>query len=392
MRRRIFLAATAASTARILGANDKLRVGVLGAGGRGNLLAGEFKELGAEMAAVCDVYEPRLQAGLKTASTGAKGYDNYKKLLDDKSIDAVIVATPDHWHAQMTVDAVNAGKDVYLEKPMAHSIEDGYRIVEAVRKTGRVVQVGTQRRSFDLFLDAQRIVKSGQAGDIHLVNSWWVNYAGGLRSRGLDGKLDWNQWLGAAPKRELDPNRFFNWYWYWDYSGGMMVGQAAHIIDAIHMLMGSTYPVAVTCSAGRINVEGAEVPESTCMSIEYPENYLAIFTCGYKAMRYNLFNDQMKQLHGTKARFDVGREGYALYPQSNALDMKPTIEVRRPGSFAPATRTHIRNFLDAVRAKKDPSATVEMGLSHTIVLCMAMDALRAGRRLRWNNAARKVEG
>ncbi len=391
MQRRTFLAATAASSAQVLGASDRIRAGVIGSGGRGRLLTGEFKELGVEMAAVCDVYEPALQAGLKAASTGAKGYDNYRRMLEDKSLDAVIVATPDHWHAQNVIDSVNAGKDVYVEKPMAHTIADGYRMVEAVRKTKQVVQVGMQRRSFDLFLDAQRIIKSGDVGEIHLVNSWWVNYAGGLRARELQGKLDWQQWLGSAPKRELDPNRFFNWYWYWDYSGGMMVGQAAHIVDAFHMLMGSAYPLAVTCTAGKVNVEGAEVPESTCMSIEYPENYLAIFTCGYKAMRYNLFNDQMKQFHGTKARFDVSRESYALYPQSNAIEMRPSLEVKKPGSFAPATRAHIRNFLDAVKSRKDPSATVEMGQSTNIVLCMAMDALRAGKRLRWNNAARRVE-
>jgi predicted dehydrogenase len=391
MQRRTFLAATAISGARIFGANDRIRVGVIGAGGRGTLLTGEFKEVGAEMAAVCDVYEPHLQNGLKAASTGAKGYDNYKRLLEDKSIDAVIVASPDHWHAQMVIDAVNAGKDVYAEKPMAHTIEDGLRMVAAVRRTDRVVQVGMQRRSFDVFMDARRIVASGDVGEVHLVNSWWMNYAGDLRAPRLDGKLDWNQWLGPAPKRPLDPVRFANWYWFYDYSGGMMVGQAAHIIDAINILMNSTEPAAVTCSGGRVSVQGAEIPETTSMAVEYPENFLAVFTITYKAMRYNLHNDQMNQLHGTKARFDVGRESYALYPQSNAVEMKPTVEVSKPGTFGPATRTHIRNFLECVRSRKEPKATVEMGLSATITLCMAIDSLRSGRRLVWDKAARRVK-
>src|SRR5579864_2320847 len=141
MNRRSFLLAAAASQSRVLGANDRIRTGIIGAGGRGRYLTGQFKEVGAEMAAVCDIYQPNLEAGLKEASTGAKSFHDYRKLLDDKSIDAVIVATPDHWHARMVIDAVEAGKDVYVEKPMAHKIDDGYRIIEAVRRTKRVVQV-----------------------------------------------------------------------------------------------------------------------------------------------------------------------------------------------------------------------------------------------------------
>jgi predicted dehydrogenase len=342
------------------------------------------------VAAVCDVYEPNLQAGLKAASTGAKGYSNYKKLLEDKSIDAVLIATPDHWHAQMTIDAVEAGKDVYVEKPMVHKIEEGFRVIEAVRRTRRVVQVGMQRRSYDVFQEAKQIMASGVTGDVHLVNSWWLNYQSSLRQKKLEGNLDWQQWLGSTPKREVDPTRFFNWYYFWDYSGGLMVGQAAHVIDAIHWMMNSTYPIAVTCAGGRPNLEGAEVPDTTSMAIEYPENYLAVFTLGYKAMRYAFSNDQLKQFHGTKARFDVGREGYALYPQSNELEMKPSKQVKRPGTFEPATRAHIRNFLECIKTRKDPNATVEMGQSTAVVLCMAMEALRKGRRMRWDGARRDM--
>jgi predicted dehydrogenase len=389
MNRRTFLAGLPA--AQIAGAEGKIRVGVIGAGGRGRLLTAEFKEVGAEVAAVCDVYEPNLAAGLKAASTGARSFDNYRRLLEDKSIHAVIVSTPDHWHARMTIDAVDAGKDVYVEKPMAHTIDEGFRIIEATRRTKRIVQVGTQRRSSDLFSEARKIIESGEVGDVRLVNSWWYNYVGSPRQRQLAGKLDWSQWLGSAPKRDLDPFRFFNWYWFWDYSGGLMVGQAAHIIDAIHMLMGSTQPIAVTCSAGRANVDGVEVPETTCMSIEYPENYLAVFTLGYKAMQYHTYNDQCKQFNGHKARLDVGREWWLLYPQSNEIEVKPSRERRLPGSFASATRNHIRNFLECTLSRKEPNATVEMGQATNIVLAMSMDSLRQGRRLRWNPQTRKVE-
>ncbi len=390
MDRRTFFV-TAASAGRVLGANDTVRGAIIGSGGRGRYLTSTFKELGVQMGAVCDVYQPNLEAGLKVASTGAKSFDNYKRLLEDKSIDVVVIATPDHWHAQMMIDAVEAGKDVYVEKPLAHTIEDGFRMIEAARRTKRVVQVGMQRRSFDLFQEANQIMHSGQVGEVRLVNSWWLNTTPpALSTPDINGKLDWNQWLGAAPKRPFDPIRFRNWYWFWDYSGGLMVGQAAHVLDAINWFMNSPHPVAVTCS-GKLAMKGAEVPETTSTCIEYPE-YLAVFTLGYKAMRYAGVNDQLKQFHGSKARFDVGRESYALYPEDpKAIDLKPAIEKRKPGSFNSAAVNHIRNFLECVRDRKDPNATVEMGQSTNIVLCMAMDALRQGKRLKWNPQTRKVE-
>jgi len=388
MHRRSFVALTGTG---LLGTQDRLRGGVIGSGGRGRLLTAEFKEIGVEVAAVCDVYEPNLQAGLKVASSGAKPYQNYKRLLEDKSLDVVIIATPDHWHAQMTSDAVEAGKDVYLEKPMAHTIEEGFRMIEAVRRTKRIVQVGTQRRSYDVFQEAKKIMDSGVTGPVRLVNAWWLNTTpSALAGREPKGRLDWDQWLGPAPKRPLDPLRFGHWYYFWDYSGGMMIGQGAHVIDAIHWLMNSDYPVAVT-AAGKSTMTGAEVPETTTMAVEYP-NYLAVFTVGYKAMRYALTLDQLKQFHGSKARFDVGRESYALYPEDpKAVEPKPTVERRSPGSFGPATRAHIRNFLECVRSRQEPNATVEMGQSTNIVLSMAMQALRSGRRIRYNPARQAME-
>lgn len=388
MQRRQFLAASLVASG-VLGANDRVRAGLIGAGGRGRLLASEFKELGVEVAAVCDVYEPNLQAGLKVASTGARAYSDYLRLLEDASLDVVIIATPDHWHARMAIDAVHAGKDVYLEKPMAHTIEEAFAIVEATRKTGRVVQIGTQRRSYELFYRARE--QMAQVGEVRLVTSQWLNHQRGLSQRPLEGKLDWEAWLGPAPKRPLDPVRFFSWYYFWDYSGGMMAGQGAHIIDAINWFMGSTFPSAVSCAATRPNLAGAEVPETTSMLLEYPENFLVVFTVGYRAMRYNPFHDQIKQFHGDRARLDVGREWFALYPQSLEIDMEPSHEERQPGTFASATRAHIRNFLECVRSRKDPNATVEMGLWTTVALVMGMESLRRGCRVRFNPETKRIE-
>ncbi|MBI5086614.1 MAG: Gfo/Idh/MocA family oxidoreductase [Acidobacteria bacterium] len=389
MDRRSFLVSAGSATA--MQPDNRVRVGIIGSGGRGRLLTAEFKEIGAEMAAVCDVYQPNLEAGLRLAHSGAKAHTDYRRLLDDKSLQAVIVATPDHWHARMVIDAVDAGKDVYVEKPLCHTIPEGFDMVAAVRRTKRIVQVGTQRRSSPLFMEAKRIIDSGRLGDIRLVTSQWMNSQDGLSQAQLKGPLDWKQWLGQAPAREMDAKRFFNWYYFWDYSGGLLIGQAAHIVDCIQWFMNSKEPVAVTCSGGRVNLAGAEIPETASIIMEYPENYLATFTLGYKAMRYHTSQDQLKQFHGSKARLDMSREGYRLYAETSAPVLTPEKEDVRVGSFVPATRDHIRNFLECVRSRKEPNAPVEAGLGTAIVLCMTLDSLRQGRRLRWNASARRVE-
>jgi predicted dehydrogenase len=390
MERRDFLFTVAAAPPAVLGAGDKIRAAIIGAGGRGRYLTANFKELGVEMAGVCDVAENNLAAGLKAASSGAKPWDNYRRMLEDKSLDAVVIATPDHWHAQMTIDAVEAGKDVYVEKPMSHTIEDGYRVIEAVRRTKRVVQVGTQRRSFGLFLEAKKLVDGGALGTVRLVNSWWVNF---MRDRkaGAPGKVDWNQWLGPAGRREVDPAIFVNWHYLLEFSGGMLTGQGAHMIDAINWFMGSTYPVAITCTGRKPDLKGHDAPDTATMCVEYPE-YMAVFTLGYRAMTYNTTNDQMAQYHGWKARLDLGRESYALYPQTLERTLKASAERSEYGGFETAARSHIRNFMECIRSRKDPSAPVEAGHYTAVALSMASQAWIAGRRLRFDSVNRKAVG
>jgi predicted dehydrogenase len=391
MDRRTFVMTSGAAGLRAAAA-EQVRVGIVGAGGRGRLLAAEFKEAGALVPAVCDVYDPNLQAGLKAASTGATPYTDYRRLLEDPNINAVVIATPDHWHARMLIDAVEAGKDVFVEKPLCHTIPEGFDIVSAVRRTKRVVQVGTQRRSSPFFQQAREIARSGVLGEVRFVTSLWLNHQTRLSAARLSGALDWKRWLGPAPAREEDAQRFFNWYHFWDYSGGMLVGQAAHIVDAIQWFLDAQAPHAVTCAAPRPNLEGAEVPDTANLSIEFPGNVLATFAISYKAMRYHFSEDQLMQFHGDKARFDVGREAWRLWPESRTPQPKPSKEEIRLGSFIPATRDHIRNFLECVRTRAEPTAPVEAGLATAIVLRMAVDSLRSGRRLVWNPAKRAVEG
>jgi predicted dehydrogenase len=385
------LTASALSAARISGANDRIRCATIGTGGRGTYLTKQFVAQGIEVAAVCDVYEPHLQQGVKEASPGAKPYEDYRRLLEDRSIDAVIIATPDHWHAQMFIDAVQAGKDVYVEKPLAHSVDEGFRMLNALRGTKRIAQIGTQRRSYPLYQEAKRIMDSGATGPVRLVNAWWVNSWGTLNTSPLEGKLNWDLFLGSAPKRPLDASRYFNWLHYYEYSGGILIGQAAHIVDGVQWMMNSTYPIAVTCSSGKPNIPGAEIPETCSMTVEFPEPYILVFTLGYQAMRYGMFNDQMQQFHGSKARFDLGRESYALYQQSLEVDLKTSQQRREPGTFEPASHTHIANFLKSVRDRSEAIATIEMGQRTNTVCWMAIESLRTGRRVRWNAEHKRME-
>lgn len=389
MNRRTVLAGAAAFQ-RILGANERVRTGLIGAGGRGRFLAGEFKEIGFELPAVCDVYQPNLEAGLKLASTGAVGHKDYRRLLDDKSIDAVVVATPDHWHAKMVIDAVEAGKDVYVEKPLCHTIEEGYRMVEAVRRTRRVLQVGTQRRSSPLFIEGKSIVDSGVLGEVRLVTSWWMNHQATLNPAQIQGDLDWKSWLGDSPVRPVDATRFFNWYYFYDYSGGLIIGQAAHIFDAIQWFMNSKAPLAVTAAGGQLNLKGSEIPDTATIVLEFAENYLANFTLGYRAMKYHPSQDQLEQFHGNKARFDINRDGWWLYPETTTPDLKPSRQNVVPGNFSRATRDHIRNFLECIRSRKDPNATVENGLATAIALVMTIESLRTGKRVVFNEQSRRT--
>jgi predicted dehydrogenase len=192
-------------------------------------------------------------------------------------------------------------------------------------------------------------------------------------------------------KRPVDETRFFNWYYFWDYSGGLMVGQAAHIFDAINMIMGSTFPTAVTAAATRTHLKGAEVPETTNVALEYGDEFLAVFTLGYAAMQYLPPHDLHKHFHGLEGRFDIGRESFALYPAQLERELKPEVKREAFGTFPQATAQHIENFLDCVRSRKEPNATVEMGNWTNVALCMAMESIRAGRRIRFDAEKKRME-
>ena len=364
--------------------SDTVNMAIIGSGGRGKRLMAEFKKNPAtRFRAVCDIYEPNLESGLSVAGPGTKAYRNHKQLLESPDIDAVIVSTPDHWHAQMVLDAVAAGKDVYVEKPVCHRYEDGKRLLDIVPTSGRIVQVGMQRRSYNIYQEARDRWRRGQLGDVHMVRTYWLNRHNWPRQRQFEGVIDWDQWLGPAPKVEKDPSRFFNWVMTSEYGGGIAQGQGVHVFDAIHMVMDAGWPLSVNASARFEKLGGIDRPTSMVVTAEYPEDFLATFTLNYAAMQYERRSDQLNQFDGHLARMDAGREGLWIYDRD--APHKPSYHRDQPGGFEQATIDHAANFLECVKTRKQPNAPVEDGVKAALIVQLGNLSVERGRKIIWNH-------
>jgi predicted dehydrogenase len=395
MNRRTFLLAGGGTLVATAAPSDQITLGVIGMGGRGNFVMGVFqKDPTVRVAAVCDVYEPNLERGLSNAKKGgsiATPYRNYQQLLAAKDINAVLIATPEHWHAQMTLDAIAAGKDVYVEKPLCRTPEEGVALVKAERESKQIIQVGMQRRSYDLYHQGREIIASGQLGNVRMVRSWWLNnYLGNQPYERLEGVLDWEQWQGPLKKRvPVNPDIFRNWRNYSEYAGGIVADQGAHVYDGVHMLMNAGYPLAVTAAAGRPHREGFDTPESVVVTAQYPEDFIAVFTINYAAMKYRSRNDQMNHYDGDRARMDIGREECRVFLEG--AEDKPAIERKSEKGFGYATELHVMNFIECVRTRKKPTAPIVLGFQAALVVQLANISLRTGKRAKWNAASSKVE-
>ncbi len=393
--RRHFFLAGPTMLAAYAAPSDSINLGVIGSGGRGTYVMGVFqKDSQVRVASICDVYEPNLEKALSVASKAQSGSPkairNYKQILDDKNIQAVLIATPEHWHHRMVLDALAAGKDIYVEKPLCQTPEQGAELVRAEKLSKNIVQVGMQRRSYDLYLEGRKIVADGTLGNVRMVRSWWLNnYTGQPPPAKLAGPLDWEQWQGPVQNRVApDPLRFRHWRYFSDYAGGIAADQGAHAFDGIHLLMNASYPLAVTGSANRIQTTEFDTPESMVTIAEYPEQFLGIFTINYAAMKYKSRNDQLSQLDGDLARMDIGREECRVYRQGE--EETPAIVKTSARGFGFAAELHVQNFLDCVRSRKTPTAPMRLGFQACLVTMMANISRKAGRRVRWDDAAGKV--
>jgi predicted dehydrogenase len=374
--------------AAVAGANDKPVMGIIGAGGRGRNVMKKHIDCGAEFAAVCDIFKPNLYAGLKDAGSKAQSYTDYRKVLDEKSIDAVLIGTPEHWHGPMLIDAVGAGKDAYCEKPMSHSIEEGVRMVKAVRSTDRVVQIGMQRRSSPPVLEAKELLK--ECGDVFLVKAYWNwDWCKPLDNSPINEEIDWKAFLGPAPWHKFEPMRFRSWRYFWDYSGGNCTDQGTHLMDVIQWFMGAGAPRAATCSGSVYAMTGAETPDVFSATFEY-EKFLATWTLDYANVMDNGWNIQFL---GRRATLWLDNQGARLFEAKesgttfNRTD-KPhlTREIQKPLSDT----EHIQNFIDCCRSRKEPNAPVEVGHLAVCGPHLANVAFHHGARARLNDDATTV--
>ncbi len=344
---------------RVFGANDRIVMGIIGAGGRGRGMMDSFTEHGADWAAVCDVYEVNTSLGLENAGAQAKAYPDHRKLLERKDIDAVLIASPEHWHHDHLIDSVRAGKDAYCEKPLSWSIEQGANMVAEVRKTDRIVQVGMQRRSSPPILECKQLLEQGTIGEINLVRAEWY-WDINLRTRPvLRDKLDWERFVGPARKQPFEPARFRHWRYFWDFSGGNMTDQGTHLIDVIQWFTNTTQPVAAQCCGKVYKLFPSETPDTFCATFEYPK-----FTCTWTLTYTNSFqNGWGIVFQGQKGTLELCEAGYRVYKEpwsGGRWDRPEPATEKLPGGLT-QTVPHIKNFLECLRTRKQPNAPIEIG-------------------------------
>lgn len=391
--RRQFLRSTAAITAishrRILGANNRIRVAGIGCGGRARFLLDLVNQIGGgETVAVCDVYGPRRREARKKVAPGAREYVDYRQLLEQSDVDAVVIGSPDHWHVPMTIAAIAAGKDVYVEKPVSHTIEEGERLRKAAGASRQVVQVGYQQRSWEHFKQARRIVAAGKLGKITLVlASWYQNYLkfDPATAQVDQGELDWKRWLGSAPDQPVNAVRYHRWRWFWDFGGGHLTDLYSHWGDTIHWLMGSETPRTAQAMGSRYVLDYLECPDTINAAYDYPGGFEVVYN---GTMVCHLEGGNIA-FRGSKAMMKLNRDGFAVYPEGVVRAEKthypePEIAMR---SLHDGAIDHMRNFLDCVRSRKTPNAPVESSVASANAAHFGNLALRKGERLVCDTAA-----
>lgn len=395
-------ASSALSYSRIQGANKRIRVGLIGCGGQGtNDLRKMLMIPHIECVALCDVDDAQVtQAAAMVAKQAnqnpALRTKDFRQVTDDKNIDAVIIGTPDHWHALTMVTACQSGKDVYVEKPLSLTIGEGRVMVDVARRHNRVVQMGTQQRSTPHYKDAYDYVQSGTLGKIRVVRTWayqdWMGNIERVPDSAPPASVDYDFWLGPAPKRPFNKNRFhFNFRWYYDYSGGLMTDWGAHMIDIANWYMGIKAPLSASSVGGKFGFpDDAE---------ETPDTQQAIWDCGNYSMIWEhataigqgpYQRDHGVAIHGNNGVLVVDRGGWEVYPETTGSgkrkSFKPTAASlpRQGGGSADGHFLHVKNFVDCLDSRKKPNSDVEIGHNSMIACHLGNIAFRTKRTIRWD--------
>jgi len=402
--------ATAASSGRVAGANERVRVGFIGVGliGRRHLL--DFQaQADCEIAGICEVSDERLDDGVATAGNSPARFDDFRRMLDRSDIDAVVVSTPDHWHALMTIMACAAGKDVYVEKPLTHVLREGEWMIDAARRHRRVVQVGTQQRAGVHYQRARRLVQNGHIGEIRGARvSTARNIMPGFTAP--VGKPlspgQWDMWLGPAPATPYEPTRgLYHFRWFWDYSGGQTTNLLAHEVDIVQWVTAQV-PRRVAAFAQRRMAGIGETPDVFEGIFDYPG-----FLLNWSSREVAAGGRSGLEIYGTKGTLAINRRGFEILPDAA---LTPEAQIPRfTGPAAPAAAPtwrcepvkddgyeqvrdqflpHVRNFLDCVKSRQTPLADLDSAHQTSVACHLANIAMRTGRVIAWDPSRNDIVG
>jgi predicted dehydrogenase len=406
--------------------SDRLRIGFLGMGARAQELVDAIAASGANATVVslCDAYRGRAERGRARAGGTATIVDDYRRILDDRGVDAVFIATPDHWHARMAIDAAAAGKDVYIEKPMTYTVEEGLEIIAAVDKAKRILQVGSQGISGGQDTAARELVKSGRLGRVTMIRAaYHRNSDSGawlypIPPDASPSSVNWAQFLGSAPARPFDLERFFRWRCYWDYSGGLATDLFVHLLTSIHYVMDVQAPSHILGAGGTfVRTKTHEVPDTLVGTLTYPEGFTVQLSCTLNSMAGSssgveiLGSKASLRLRGDdvildEERIDEGGNGWVVRSWPEALEKAYYADPQIRAREVPASRrqervplgqrwtitgeddlvTHVRGFLDAVRSRTPVVEDARFGHRAAATAHLINRSLREGRAIEWDRA------
>ena len=381
----------------ILGANEKIRIGVIGVNSRGNALAQGFAKMkGCEVTYLCDVDSralERCQADIhKISGRTPKGEKDIRKMLESDDFEAVVIATPDHWHAKAAIMAMQAGKHVYLEKPTSHNPAENEMLVRAALKYNRIVQVGNQRRSFPNVIKAMEEIKSGSIGKVRYAKSWYVNNRPSIGTGKVvpvPDYLDWDLWQGPAPRVADFKDNFihYNWHWFWHWGTGEALNNGTHEIDVVRWGLGLDFPTAVSSEGGRFRYKDDwETPDTQTIDIRFGDDCLVTWEGRSCNSRDTEGRDRGVIFYGEGGALETGHNGYRIFDMKNKLvkelASKDVIDGRDPNSpSANLDMGHIADFIDAIKTNRRPNGDIEELHKSTLLVQLGNIAWRTGHRL-----------
>ena len=395
-----FAGMTLPASSRAVGANDRIRAGFIGTANRGGqLINATLPHKDCEIVAVCDVYKPAMQKWADRLEGDIAQYGDFREMLDRKDIDAILIATPDHWHAIQTIMACDAGKDVYVEKPLSMTIKEGRRMVEAARRNKRVVQVGTHRRASELYEELHQVVKQGAIGKVtvahcYRLSNMWPEGIGKLDDGDPPEGLDWNMWLGPRPERPFRANITpYKFRWWKNYSS--QVGNwGVHYFDAVRWMLDELAPASISAHGGRYAVDDDRtIPDTMEVIFEFASGRLLIFG-QYEASGHSMMPGEI-DLRGTKGIVYASGGSYEIIPERDGQfqhadpRMEPMKGRAKAGNHD-LTSLHIRNFLDCIKSRDLPKADIEIGHRSTTFSHLANIALATRSRIEWDAENERV--